>query len=159
MSRDWKSLVEQMLQEAHDSGAFDNLPNAGQPLKLDDDPYTPSDMQLAHKILKDHNFSPEWVMLGKDVDALWERLLDNMGKGVRAYRGAVADAERSDHPADQRQRAETTWKRANEAWGRTAEKLNREILRYNLKVPTGIPQRPLFNVERELERLLGSVDI
>ena len=87
MPRDWKSLVDQLLDEARDSGTFDNLPGGGRPLKLDDDPYTPDEMKLAHKILKEHDLAPEWIMLGKEVDARRARLLDNMRKGVRAYQG------------------------------------------------------------------------
>lgn len=154
MASDWKSLVDQLLQDAQNAGKFDNLPKTGQPLKIDDDPNTPSDMKLAHKILKENNFAPEWMMLGKDVDALRERLLDNMRKGARAYRGAMADADRSADSFERRQRAETTLNRAKQAWGQAAEKLNREILRYNLKVPPAIAQKPLIDVEHELDRLL-----
>ena len=155
MARDWKSLVDQMLQDAHESGKFENLPNTGQPLKVDDDPHTPSDMKLAHKILKDHDFEPEWIMLGKDVESLRKRLLNNMGRGVRAYRGALADADRSNNTFERRQQAESTLNRAKDVWRQAADRLNREVLRYNLKVPPAIPHKPQFNVERELKRLLG----
>lgn len=155
MSRNWKSLVDQLLDDARQEGKFDNLPGAGGPLKLDDDPNTPHDMKLANKILKQNDLAPEWMMLGKDVDALRERLLDNMRKGARAYQGALADADRSAHPYDQRQRAETTWRRAQEAFRLAAARLNGELLRYNLKVPPGIPQKTLFNVERELAQILN----
>ena len=155
MVRNWKSLVDQMLEDARQSGQFDNLPGGGQPLKLDNDPYTPDDMKLAHKILKDHDLAPEWVMLGKDVEALRARLLEDMRKGVRAYRGALADAERSSAPVENRQRAEATWNRARDAYQSTAERLNRDIRRYNLMVPPGIPQKGLFDVTRELDPLLG----
>jgi hypothetical protein len=153
MSRNWKSLVDQLLDEAQQAGKFDNLPGEGQPLNLDDDPNTPHEMKLAHKLLKENDLAPEWMMLGKDVDALRERLLENMRKGVRAYRGALADADRSTAPYDNRQRAEATWRRAQEAFRLAAAKLNGELLRYNLKVPPGIPHKTLFNVERELAQL------
>lgn len=156
MSRHWKSLVDQLLDEARQAGKFDNLPGEGEPLKLDDDPNTPHDMKLAHKILKENDLAPEWMMLGKEVDALRERLLDNMRKGVRAYQGALADADRSLTPLDSQQRAEATWRRAQEAYRLAAAKLNGELLRYNLKVPPGVPQKTLFNVERELAQLINT---
>jgi DnaJ family protein C protein 28 len=155
MARDWKTLVDRLLDEAHLEGKFDNLPGGGKPLNLYEDPNTPSDLRLAHKILKEHDLAPEWMRLGKDVEAMRERLLENMQKGARAYRGALADAERSDRPFDQRQQAERTWARAKEAYSQAAAKLNGEIARYNLKVPPGINQKALFNLERELARLLG----
>ncbi|HLV35407.1 MAG TPA: DnaJ family domain-containing protein [Spirillospora sp.] len=153
MARDWKSIVDQILDEARASGKFDDLPGNGRPLRLDEDPYTPDDLKLAHKILKDHDLAPDWMLLGKDVDALCERLRSNMEKGLRAYQEALADADRSATPFERRQRAEATWRRAKEAFHAAAARLNREILRYNLKVPSGIPQKPLFRVEQELERL------
>ncbi|MBZ0301629.1 MAG: DUF1992 domain-containing protein [Anaerolineae bacterium] len=156
MPRDWKSIVDQMIDEARAAGQFDHLPNQGGPLKFDDNPYTPSDMKLAHKILKENDLAPDWVMLGKDVDVLRERLLENMRKGLRAYEGALADADRSTTPFERRQRAELTWQRARAAYQTAAAKLNSEIVRYNLKVPPGIMQKGLFNVERELERLGNS---
>ena len=153
MARDWKSLVDRLLEEAQQTGQLNDLPGAGRPLNLDNDPYTPSDMKLAHKLIKDHDLLPEWMLLGKDIEALRERLLDNMRRGVRAYQGALADAARSAQAFDRRQQAETTWNRAVKAYEAHAEKLNREILRYNLKVPQGIPQKALFDVNREIERL------
>lgn len=153
MSRNWKSLVDQMLDEARQEGKFNNLPGEGEPLKLDDDPNTPHEMKLANKILKENDLAPEWMMLGKEVDALRERLLENMRRGARAYQGALADADRSSAPYDNRQRAEATWLRAQEAWRLAAAKLNGELLRYNLKVPPGIPQKTLFNLEQELAQI------
>lgn len=154
MSTYWKSLVDKLLDEARQDGKFDNLPGEGEPLKLDDDPNTPHDMKLAHKILKENDLAPEWMMLGKEVDALRERLLENMRRGAQAYQGALADANRSARPYDDRQRAETTWRRAQEAYRLAAAKLNGELLRYNLKVPPGVPQKTLFNLERELAQLI-----
>jgi hypothetical protein len=154
MTQRWKSLVDQLLQDAHESGQFDKLPNAGKPLKFEDESHIPEDLRLAHRLLKEHDLVPEWIMLAQDIDALRRKLLDNMMKGARAYRGAVQDAERSGAPFERRQQAETTLRRAREAYKKAAEKLNREILRYNLKVPPGVGQKPLFNLDRELERLL-----
>ncbi len=156
MSRNWKSLVDQLLDEAQQEGKFDNLPGAGAPLKLDDDPNTPHEMKLAHKILKENDLAPEWMMMGKEVDALRERLLENIRKGARAYRGALADADRSNYPYDNRQRAEATWRRAQEAFRLAAAKLNGELLRYNLKLPPGIPHKTLFNLEHELAQILNT---
>ena len=154
MPRDWMTLVDQLLQEAQESGKFDNLPQQGKHIKLDKDPYTPSDMRLANKLLKDNDLLPEWIMLRKDIEALQGRLLDDMKKGLRAYKGAVADAERSPNTFERQSHAEAAWNRAKAAYQRSAERINRQILSYNLKVPSGVPQKPLFNVDRELERLL-----
>jgi hypothetical protein len=155
MTQSWKSLVDQLLQDAQASGKFDNLPNKGKPLQFEDETHIPEDLRMAHRLLKEHDLVPDWIMLGKDIEAFSEKLLDNMAKGTRAYRGAVADAERDGLSFEKRQQAETTLRRAREAYEKAAAKLNREVLRYNLKVPPGFAQKPLFNLDRELERLLN----
>lgn len=155
MARDWKSLVDQMLDSARDAGTFDNLPGNGKPLQLEDDSHIPSEMKLAHKMLKEHDLTPEWIMQGKDIDALRERLLADMRKGWRLFQGAQADADRSNMPLHNRKRNESTWQRTQETYRTTALRLNREIMTYNLKVPPGFPHKALFDVERELQRLMN----
>ena len=155
MMRRWDSLVDRLLQEAREDGKFDNLPGQGKPVKIEDDSHIPEDMRLANKILKDNDLVPEWIMHGKDIEAMQDRLADNMRKGLRAYRGALADADRAGDLVKQ-ERAETTWKLALETFQRAADKLNSEILSYNLKVPPGIPHKFKFDVERELNRLRES---
>ena len=153
--RRWDSLVDRLLQEAQDSGKFDNLPGQGKRIEFEDDSHVPEDMRLANKILKDHDLVPEWIMHGKDIESMQDKLVDNMRKGMRAYRGALADAGRAGDLV-KHERAETTWKRACETFQQAADKLNSEILSYNLKVPSGIPHKFKFDLERELNRLRES---
>ena len=54
-------LVEQRLQEAVSRGELDNLPGAGRPLELEDDPLVPEDLRLAYRILKNAGFVPPEV--------------------------------------------------------------------------------------------------
>jgi hypothetical protein len=43
---------ERRIQEAIDAGEFDNLEGAGQPLKLDDNPFVPEELRAAFKVLQ-----------------------------------------------------------------------------------------------------------
>ena len=45
-------LAEKRIEDAVAQGEFDNLPGAGRPLELDDDPLVPEEMRMAHRILK-----------------------------------------------------------------------------------------------------------
>jgi hypothetical protein len=49
-------LVEQKLLEAVSRGEFDDLPGAGRPLDLDDDPLVPEELRLAYRILKNAGY-------------------------------------------------------------------------------------------------------
>jgi hypothetical protein len=51
-------LVEQRLSEAVARGELDNLPGAGRPLELDDNPLVPEDLRLAYRILKNAGYVP-----------------------------------------------------------------------------------------------------
>lgn len=54
-------LVESRIQEAAEAGDFDNLPGAGQPLVLDDDPLVPEEVRTAHRVLKNAGYVPPEV--------------------------------------------------------------------------------------------------
>ena len=77
-------LVEQRLQEAVSRGELDNLPGAGRPLELDDDPLIPEDLRLAYRILKNAGFAPPEVEDLKQIGQL-EALVQE-GEGDAAVR-------------------------------------------------------------------------
>ena len=54
-------LAERKIEEAIARGEFDNLPGAGRPLELDDDPLVPEDLRAAYRILKNAGYVPPEV--------------------------------------------------------------------------------------------------
>ncbi|MFN2644811.1 MAG: DUF1992 domain-containing protein [Burkholderiales bacterium] len=54
-------LAERKIEEAIERGEFDDLPGAGRPLDLDDDPLIPEDMRIAYRVLKDAGYVPTEV--------------------------------------------------------------------------------------------------
>lgn len=67
-------LVEQRLAEAVSRGELDNLPGAGAPLVLDEDPLIPEDLRLAYRILKNAGFVPPELQTLNEIASL-ERLI------------------------------------------------------------------------------------
>jgi len=63
-------FVERKLEEAARKGAFDQLPGAGAPLDLSENPYCPADWRLAFKILADHKVVPEFVERRKAIESI-----------------------------------------------------------------------------------------
>ena len=147
------SLMDDILKDAMQKGEFDNLPGAGKPLKLNDDPNTPAELRLAYKILKDNDLPPDWIAAGKDVDAGREKLLADLRGAIRRYRGALNDAARSDHPELARLKVEAAWQTTLASLRETGKSLNRMALNFNLKAPRGIAHKPMFDFERELQKL------
>ncbi len=70
------ALVEKHVREAQTQGAFDNLPGAGAPLKLDDDAMVPEELRAAYRILKNSGYVPPEVEALRDLREI-ELMLDN----------------------------------------------------------------------------------
>jgi len=67
-------LAESRIRQAMQDGAFDNLPNAGQPLDLDEYFRAPAELRMAYSILKSANCVPIEVELLNDVARLEQAL-------------------------------------------------------------------------------------
>jgi hypothetical protein len=62
-----EAVVEERIQEAMRRGDFDDLPGAGRPLDLDDDPLVPPEVRIAHRILKNAGFVPPEVLERREI--------------------------------------------------------------------------------------------
>lgn len=67
-------LVEARINEAMERGDFENLPDAGRRLDLEEDPFIPDDMRLAYKILKNAGYIPPELELKRDISAVESQL-------------------------------------------------------------------------------------
>jgi hypothetical protein len=81
----FQKIAERRILEAIREGAFDDLPGAGQPLKLEDDSNVPEDLRVAYKILKNAGYVPKEVALRKEI-AQVEDLLENTEDTKAKYR-------------------------------------------------------------------------
>ncbi|MEL6150728.1 MAG: DnaJ family domain-containing protein [Chloroflexota bacterium] len=151
------SPIEQAIRQAMRDGLFDSLPGAGKPLNLsgEDDANTPNDMRLAYKIMKDNDIAPEWMMLSDILEQQQKKIHYELQRGLRAYRGALHDAER-DGDLGRRHRANRTWERLLGTFEEVVAQYNQNILTYNIKVPTMIAKRPYMDLQKEIERLQNS---
>jgi hypothetical protein len=62
-----EAVVEERIQKAIRRGDFDDLPGAGKPLDLDDDPLVPPEVRIAHRILKNAGFVPREVLERREL--------------------------------------------------------------------------------------------
>lgn len=116
--------IEDQINEAMRSGAFDNLPNKGKPLSVDEDPNTPRDMQLAHRVLKQNDLAPAWVEEARTLREEYTRLIAAI-HSARSVSNRLRDEVNS---------------------------YNKQALTHNLKVPQGVPHQRIINLERELSK-------
>lgn len=129
--------VDEIIRQAMEAGKFSNLPGQGKPLRLDDDRTTPEDLRLAHKLLKDNDFAPDWIMEQRALGELRAKL------AVKIRRDAQAQKLRTQSFEGERIR---------EAYSEAAGRLNKRILSYNLKAPPGVAHMAFLDVEREARR-------
>ncbi len=67
-------LVEDRIRKAQDEGVFDNLPDKGKPLNLEDDRSVPEDLRMTFKVLKNAHCLPFEMELRKEIFSLHQLL-------------------------------------------------------------------------------------
>ncbi|MFN3396568.1 MAG: DnaJ family domain-containing protein [Thermodesulfovibrionales bacterium] len=66
----FQTIAERRIQEAIESGEFDNLPNRGKPLKMDEDFFIPQDLRMAYRVLKNAGCLPPELELRNEIISL-----------------------------------------------------------------------------------------
>jgi hypothetical protein len=143
-------FIEEIITSAMQRGEFDNLPGAGKPLKLDDDPHTPDHLKLAHKLLKDNDLAPEWILQGKALEVDGETLITRIRGAWQRYQAQIAASQQHESPSLALARVTQTWESTQIDLHGAVLAFNKRVLTYNLSVPRGVTHRPLISLEREL---------
>ncbi len=93
----WIDLIaEARIGQAQREGAFEDLPGAGQPIDLDDDPLVPEEMRVAYRILKNAGFLPPEIEARREIAGLRAALSALEGEPARrraAIRLALLQAQ------------------------------------------------------------------
>ena len=104
-------IAEARIRTAVERGDLDNLPGAGKPLHLEDDALVPPELRLAYRMLKNADFVPEAVHLGKAIHELEDlamtldgddrsqalKRLSLLRSRLSAVRGSHANLQIEDH--------------------------------------------------------------
>jgi hypothetical protein len=105
--------------EAMEAGAFENLPSKGKPIFIDDNPFEPPSLRMAHHLLRVNGFAPPWIEEACEIDRASERLQTDLESARRSH--AVTSP---------------SWQRELDGFRQQAKELNTRILTYNLKSPS-----------------------
>jgi len=99
----WESVIDQLIREARERGAFDDLAGAGKPLSLADDNPFAGEWSTAFRLVKQAGETLPWIALGRQIEADLARLdADLRQTAARLRRIRVVDAAGY---ADERARA------------------------------------------------------
>ena len=92
---EWTTIVaERKITDAIAAGEFDNLPGKGQPLDLESDPFTPIEMRVANRLLKNARALPPWLQIEKDLEKIRGEVAPKKERALRAIQSARNDASR-----------------------------------------------------------------
>lgn len=90
----WRLIAERKIQEAMEEGAFDELEGSGQPLDLSEDPYEDPADRMAHRLLKNNGFAPEWIEEAKEIEAESRRLRTRVDSSSSDFQRQIAELNR-----------------------------------------------------------------
>jgi DnaJ homolog subfamily C member 28 len=139
----WESSIEKQIREAMEAGKFDNLPGRGKPLDLSENPFEDPDLRTAHRLLREAGFAPAFIEERKAIDSELEHVRTGLVRAWRLYKSAGKTGLK-----DQ----DVIWQRVQSEFRQTVLDLNSRIRLHNLKVPAGIFQRNVIDVEQQIER-------
>lgn len=149
-----RDLVEEQIRKAQERGDFNHLQGAGKPLDLYENPFEPVELRMAFKILKDNDYAPYWIELGKEIEADQERLEKEVDYFKRYTVLFLADTH--GRSAMRRYQDKKSYFYAERK--RDLEKLYKKILDYNLQCPTFTQGRANIAVDKEMEKIKHSIE-
>lgn len=130
----YQSWIDEQVQRAQADGYFDNLPGSGEPLPKGDPLEMLSDSWLAHHLLKESGFLPDWLEIRKEVEAERPAVV----AALRAYRDRAAglgtgDPDRPAILAELERR-----------YLALAAEINQKIDQHNQRRPSDVPELVRF---------------
>lgn len=146
-------LIEEQIRKAREKGAFDNLEGHGKPLNLYENPYEPPEMRMVFKILKDNGMAPPWVEIGKEVDAMIEKLWQDVDK-FQTYVRVIGEGASPRTIQRLEKRAENF---LNDSRKRLIN-INKKIDDFNCNCPLWWLSRGRLNVEEEMAKVVERVN-
>jgi len=147
-------LVENQIQKAQERGEFDNLKGSGKPLSLYENPYEPPEMRMMNKILKDNNFAPYWIELGKEIDSD----LENLHREVSYFQRYISMFTQEKLTPVTSQRLEKKKEHFYYETRLVLEKINKKIDNYNLHCPVVRLTRGRIIVNDEMHKIITRIE-
>lgn len=78
-------IAEQRIRDAVEQGEFESLPNAGQPLDLEDETWIPEDLRMVYRMLKNAGFVPPELELHNEILSM-RRMINSLDDNAERTR-------------------------------------------------------------------------
>jgi DnaJ family protein C protein 28 len=138
--------VDEIIQQAMQEGAFDNLPGKGKPLNLEENPYLDSEWQLAYHLLKQNGFAPDFVEQRQHIELELAETRAGLARAWAWRQRQLAEGKATDW-------VEGEWQRAHKEFADAIKELNVRIREYNTIIPTQSMFKAPVNIDIEIKRL------
>ncbi len=140
--------IDEIIQQAMQEGAFDNLPGKGKPLDLDENPFLDQEWQLAYHLLKQNGFAPDFIEQRQSIELELAAARQSLARAWSWRTEALAEGKAADY-------VEAEWGRAKEKFYERVERINKRIRDYNLTVPNARFARVLVIFDNEIPQSLN----
>jgi hypothetical protein len=122
----WERHLDRIVGDAIRRGDFADLPGAGKPLALDDNPFA-GEWALAYKIVKDAGETLPWIALGNECDAEKARLQAKLARAAADLRTLRERGDQSRHESER--------ERLREGYLAAAARLDRKLADLTIQIP------------------------
>jgi DnaJ family protein C protein 28 len=148
------TVADEIIAEAMRDGAFDNLPGRGRPLELAKSPYG-QENELAHKLLKDNNFTLPWITDRAEMQQKIEQARAEISRRWQIHRIALGRTATSEGQAA----LIYSWRHTLAELAEELQALNKAIAKVNIGLPHSRFELIKLNLDYELERIGAGRDL
>jgi hypothetical protein len=148
----YQTWLDKQAEKLIGDGDVSHLPNAGKPMDLEDNSWTPAEDRIANKFMKDHEVVPAWMQLGQELQDEHDALLKRLEHYARDYGKRIVEARQRASALMERE-ADDRWYHACKKIRADIDKYNSRLLTYNVTVPRPFTQRVPLNAEEEIRKV------
>ncbi len=95
--KSWESWIEETIRESQERGDFDDLPDKGKPIRLEDSPFAP-EMASALRTLRNAGYEPTWMELDKEITRDKRELETFLDRSCEYLSARIAELTTPDDP-------------------------------------------------------------
>lgn len=143
---DLRNVIERIIDEAAEKGAFDNLPGKGKPLKLNKNPYA-ADQQLAYELLQNNDYTLPWIARRNEILDKMAKLRESLASEWEWTRQRWQQAGSLANDVQQ-----VEWTDRLRDYATQIVALNQEIAKANLSIPLAQLELLKLTLDDELKR-------
>lgn len=135
---DPREKIASQIDSAYKRGEFDNLPGAGKPLNLDQNPFT-KESAIANELLKNSGFSLPFVQEKEEILTAVSQAEKKLLRVWERYDGT--------------EKSRIRWQKAKETFTQQMTSINKRILTFNLKAPSVQLHIPSIRIEERIREI------